>query len=784
MAKCCILVCGARKNKKQPELTLHRFPKNEVLRKRWFQAIGERNINPGQKEWFLCSLHFEKSCFNKTLDVMRLRDNSLPSIFPYQKMSDKRKLYKCDECIRTYTNSNALENHKRVMHCIVNNATPMKSRGNKIKADTEKFETYQCPICQTNFPSKFVATKHIEVYHTKYTSAIHPVKLQDCPNCKQKNRNLALHKCDKQKNKIAVGYNITNEKQTKTKFEQYFCNLCSKVFINANKFTVHVETQHNKSVETMFFPNMTQFTLWKEHIEKLAYIQYRLCSEEINGRQFYNCINTKVTKMCTERCPSIIVVQSYPKGILARFYKTHANHKTSEYNLAREFRKYCITDFLQSIDNSNGYDPYLDFKMLLENILEAAAKIKISGLKELVEKALEMTMILNTYNEEDNSSKTNHERTKSLTDAQISEVLKQEASVTIKREHPDLDMFEPLKKKAHMVDVSPRIVNTYSLAEYPVDQQSDTDSCDDIDNKILISNFVGKQKSKPCNTKTDLDLLDDKDKEFSSFNDTYRDFVRKNLHLSSPMVTRSRGSQINSKKNSSQKNNTTKSTEADVTDNISKTSNNPTPNSKVNTVSSVNVNNSVADSVKSNNISTENVNSGLAPVVMTPAPNHFMNNNMVFVAVPYAPMNTMIPTNSTNPLFNLVGVSVPQNITVTQQTLSNNINKSSPKKETSSIKHDNANKNGKDNTGVKSTDTDDEEVNTDVYRVNTDINNSDSDVENTDTKSSATYEYEPKVIQKPSVKLEKVKKNSKIPKNIEYEVIEQDSDCNILVLKL
>ncbi|XP_047522728.1 uncharacterized protein LOC125061366 isoform X3 [Pieris napi] len=768
MVGCSVLGCKSRSERKLHEITFHLFPSNPEIKIKWLEATGRNNWHP-TKFSRICSLHFNGASFVYKGKKVQLKPYSVPEKCIH-KMSDKRKLYKCDKCIRTYTNSNALENHKRVMHCIVNNATPMKSRGNKIKADTEKFERYQCPICQTNFPSKFVATKHIEVYHSKYITALHPVKLQDCTNCKQKDINLALHKCDKQKNEISVS--ITDEKQTKTKIEQYFCYLCSKIFMNANKFIFHVEAQHNKSVETMFFPNMTQFTLWKEHIEELAYIQYRLCSEEINGRQFYHCSHTKVTKMCTERCPSIIVVQSYPKGILARLYKTHANHKTCEYNLAKEFRKYCITNFLQSIDNSNGCDPYLDFKMLLENILEAAAKIKISGLKELVEKALEMTIILNTYDEEDDSLKKNHKRTKSLTDAEISEVLQQEASVTIKRENSDLDMLEPLKKKAHMEDVSPRIVNTYSLAEYPVDQQSDTDSCDDIDNKILISNFVGKQKSKPCDTKPDLDLLDDKDKEFSSFNDTYRDFVRKNLRLSSngPMVTRSRGSQINSKKNSSQKNNTTKSTEADVTDNITETCNSPTPNSKVYTVSSVNVSNSVADTVKFNNISTENV-------VVTPAANHLMNNNMVFVAVPYAPMNTMIPTTCTNPLFNLVGVSVPQNITVTEQTLSNNINKSSLKKETTPIKHNNANKNGKDKTAVKSNDTDDKEV-------NTDINNSDSDVENTDTKSSATDEYEPKVIQKPSVKLEKVKKNSKTPKDIEYEVIEQDSDCNILVLKL
>ncbi|CAH0402087.1 unnamed protein product [Chilo suppressalis] len=83
MPKCCIVMCSARKNKNQPQLTLHRFPKNEALKEKWLEAIGKENINPRQKNWHLCSLHFKDSCFNKTLNVIRLRENSLPTIFPY-----------------------------------------------------------------------------------------------------------------------------------------------------------------------------------------------------------------------------------------------------------------------------------------------------------------------------------------------------------------------------------------------------------------------------------------------------------------------------------------------------------------------------------------------------------------------------------------------------------------------------------------------------------------------------------------------------------------------------
>ncbi|KAM3955046.1 uncharacterized protein ACR2FA_011079 [Aphomia sociella] len=81
MPVCSIVKCGARKNKNHPQLTLHRFPKNEGLRKKWLEATGEENINPRHKEWHVCSLHFEDKCFNRTLDVTRLRENSVPTIF-------------------------------------------------------------------------------------------------------------------------------------------------------------------------------------------------------------------------------------------------------------------------------------------------------------------------------------------------------------------------------------------------------------------------------------------------------------------------------------------------------------------------------------------------------------------------------------------------------------------------------------------------------------------------------------------------------------------------------
>ncbi|XP_061717499.1 uncharacterized protein LOC133525226 [Cydia pomonella] len=81
MPMCSIKQCGARKSKNRPNLTLHSVPKNEVLRRKWLNAIGLENINPRHKELYICSLHFEESHFNRTLDVVRLRENAVPTLF-------------------------------------------------------------------------------------------------------------------------------------------------------------------------------------------------------------------------------------------------------------------------------------------------------------------------------------------------------------------------------------------------------------------------------------------------------------------------------------------------------------------------------------------------------------------------------------------------------------------------------------------------------------------------------------------------------------------------------
>ncbi|XP_047996498.1 uncharacterized protein LOC125234355 isoform X6 [Leguminivora glycinivorella] len=83
MPVCSVKHCGIRKTPNQPFLTLHRLPRNGLKKKKWLDAIGMENIRPNVKDIFICSLHFDEQCFNKTLDVTRLRDDAVPLKFQH-----------------------------------------------------------------------------------------------------------------------------------------------------------------------------------------------------------------------------------------------------------------------------------------------------------------------------------------------------------------------------------------------------------------------------------------------------------------------------------------------------------------------------------------------------------------------------------------------------------------------------------------------------------------------------------------------------------------------------
>lgn len=65
------------------------FPKNEELRLQWARAVKRSNLDrtlwmPGQHD-VLCSKHFKDTDFDRTGQTVRLRPDTIPSIFDFPK---------------------------------------------------------------------------------------------------------------------------------------------------------------------------------------------------------------------------------------------------------------------------------------------------------------------------------------------------------------------------------------------------------------------------------------------------------------------------------------------------------------------------------------------------------------------------------------------------------------------------------------------------------------------------------------------------------------------------
>ncbi|XP_074868956.1 THAP domain-containing protein 2 [Carettochelys insculpta] len=67
---------------KSVNVSFHRFPLDPKRRKEWIRLVKRNNFVPG-KHTFLCSKHFESSCFDLTGQTRRLRMDAVPTIFDF-----------------------------------------------------------------------------------------------------------------------------------------------------------------------------------------------------------------------------------------------------------------------------------------------------------------------------------------------------------------------------------------------------------------------------------------------------------------------------------------------------------------------------------------------------------------------------------------------------------------------------------------------------------------------------------------------------------------------------
>ncbi|XP_029469107.1 THAP domain-containing protein 2 [Rhinatrema bivittatum] len=68
--------------KKDSNISFHRFPLQAERRKRWIQQVNRQNFSPSLHT-FLCSKHFEDSCFDRTGQTVRLRHDAVPTLFDF-----------------------------------------------------------------------------------------------------------------------------------------------------------------------------------------------------------------------------------------------------------------------------------------------------------------------------------------------------------------------------------------------------------------------------------------------------------------------------------------------------------------------------------------------------------------------------------------------------------------------------------------------------------------------------------------------------------------------------
>ncbi|KAM8982093.1 THAP domain-containing protein 2 [Sarcophilus harrisii] len=101
---CAAAGCAATYNK-HINISFHRFPLDPQRRKEWVRLVRRKNFVPG-KHTFLCSKHFEASCFDLTGQTRRLKMDAVPTIFDFcthlkSMKSKSRNLPKKNPCIPT-----------------------------------------------------------------------------------------------------------------------------------------------------------------------------------------------------------------------------------------------------------------------------------------------------------------------------------------------------------------------------------------------------------------------------------------------------------------------------------------------------------------------------------------------------------------------------------------------------------------------------------------------------------------------------------------------------------
>ncbi|XP_063244052.1 zinc finger protein 665-like isoform X5 [Bacillus rossius redtenbacheri] len=95
MVRCAAASCGNNSGSLEKYVSLHRFPRDKILRRAWADATHGPQWNPDQQS-VLCSNHFEEKYFDRTGQTERLREGAMPTIFTRnpEKVKSKKNVSK------------------------------------------------------------------------------------------------------------------------------------------------------------------------------------------------------------------------------------------------------------------------------------------------------------------------------------------------------------------------------------------------------------------------------------------------------------------------------------------------------------------------------------------------------------------------------------------------------------------------------------------------------------------------------------------------------------------
>ncbi|CAJ1059827.1 THAP domain-containing protein 6-like [Xyrichtys novacula] len=81
---CAAYSCATRRTAESRArgITFHRFPKDKNLRKKWEIAVRREKFTARDSS-VLCSQHFKEADFDRTGQVVRIRDGVIPSVFKF-----------------------------------------------------------------------------------------------------------------------------------------------------------------------------------------------------------------------------------------------------------------------------------------------------------------------------------------------------------------------------------------------------------------------------------------------------------------------------------------------------------------------------------------------------------------------------------------------------------------------------------------------------------------------------------------------------------------------------